>query len=451
MRKCSIDFISNRRVRTFWLEIKNSNIGRRMVSGVFWSFTGTALAKFLVLLAGMIVARILGKEEYGELGMIRSTVYMFVALGTVGLGLTATKYISEYRSRLSGEIASIILITTLFGVVAGLGVTSLIVVLAPYLANTTLNAPYLVTEVRWGGILLFLTVVNSLQNGILAGFENFKAIAVNTFFAGVGEFICIILGAYYYGVIGAICGSGCGFLILSCLHLYTIKKELRINGITIKGSCIKRNDLQILYKFSLPATFSSLMVAPVFWYVRSMLVRYGGFGAMGIYEVADQWKIIILFIPSAISQIVLPILSNMVGCNDNRSYWKLLKYNIYLNVSVTFVLSLLVILCSHWILGFYGNSFTDVEPIVILAFSTVFTSFANVVGLAISSRAKMWVGFVFNALWACILIGVSYYFLNLGWGASGLAWAVLVSYIIHSFVQFFYLYLLQRRCDLSVY
>ena len=350
-----------------------------------------------------------------------------------------------------GEIASIIMYTTLFGVVAGLGVTSLIVVLAPYLANTTLNAPYLVTEVRWGGILLFLTVVNSLQNGILAGFENFKAIAVNTFFAGVGEFICIILGAYYYGVIGAICGSGCGFLILSCLHLYTIKKELRINGITIKGSCIKRNDLQILYKFSLPATFSSLMVAPVFWYVRSMLVRYGGFGAMGIYEVADQWKIIILFIPSAISQIVLPILSNMVGCNDNRSYWKLLKYNIYLNVSVTFVLSLLVILCSHWILGFYGNSFTDVEPIVILAFSTVFTSFANVVGLAISSRAKMWVGFVFNALWACILIGVSYYFLNLGWGASGLAWAVLVSYIIHSFVQFFYLYLLQRRCDLSVY
>jgi len=78
-------------------KIGSSDIGKRILKGAFWSFTGTALAKLIVLLGGMLCARILGKVEYGEFGMIRSTISMFVALGTVGLGLTATKYISEYR------------------------------------------------------------------------------------------------------------------------------------------------------------------------------------------------------------------------------------------------------------------------------------------------------------------------------------------------------------------
>lgn len=439
MRKCSIDFISNKRVRTFCLKIRNSNIGQRIVSGVFWSFTGTALAKFLILLAGMIVARILGKEEYGELGMIRSTVYMFVVLGTVGLGLTATKYISEFRDNFKERVGAIILMTVLFAMIMGICVTSLIILLAPYLSENTLNAPYLVNEVRWGGVLLFLAVINSVQNGILSGFESFKYIAINTFFSGLCEFVFVILGAYYYGVIGAILGSGCGFLILSCLNFISIRRILLKNDICMTNKKLSVKDLKILYKFSLPAAFSSFMVAPVFWYIRSLLVRYGGFGEMGVYEVADQWKIIILFVPVAVSQIVLPILSNALGHNDKCSYWKVLKYNIYLNVSVAFALSVFVALCSRWILKLYGNGFTDTLPIIILAFSTVFTSFSNVVGMAISSRAKMWIGCGFNALWACVLVTLSYLFLNFGLGATGLALAVLISYVIHSVIQFLYL------------
>ena len=41
-----------------------SDIGKRIAYGAFWSMTGTALGKFLVLLAGIICARILGKEIF---------------------------------------------------------------------------------------------------------------------------------------------------------------------------------------------------------------------------------------------------------------------------------------------------------------------------------------------------------------------------------------------------
>ena len=115
-----------------------------------------------------------------------------------------------------------------------------------------------------------------------------------------------------------------------------------------------------------------------------------------------------------------------------------------MNVAVSFVLVLFVVFASNYILKFYGAEFSDNRPIIILAVSTIFTSISCVVGLAISSRAKMWLGFFFNAFWACMLIIFSYVFLHNGWGAVGLSLAVLCSYMIHALLQFMYLYFIVR-------
>ena len=406
--------------------------------------TGTALAKLIVLLGGMLCARILGKVEYGEFGMIRSTISMFVALGTVGLGLTATKYISEYRECNKNKISSIFILTNVFSIITGILVTFIVLLFAPYLAEKSLNAPYLITEIRFGAILLFFTIIDAVQTGTLAGFEDFKSIAINTFISNVGEVILMLIGAYYYNVIGAVVGFGLGYVILFFLNVDSIKKNIQRDRLQINMKSVSIQDLGILYRFSIPATLSSLMVAPAFWFVRSLLVRQGGFSEMGLYEVADQWKIIILFIPSAISQIVLPILSNIVGKKDSNSFWNVLKYNIYLNIVVSFVLVMFVVLASNYILKFYGTEFSDNRPIIILAFSTIFTSISCVVGLAISSKAKMWIGFFFNAFWACMLIIFSYIFLYNDLGAVGLSLAVLCSYMVHALLQFMYLYFIVR-------
>ena len=47
------------------------------------------------------------------------------------------------------------------------------------------------------------------------GFENFKAIAINTLLGSVLESVLTILGAYYFGVNGAISlVSGMGFILI---------------------------------------------------------------------------------------------------------------------------------------------------------------------------------------------------------------------------------------------
>jgi len=86
-----------------WLESKNirwfnqGSIGRRFASGSFWSFIGVSVSHVFGLLTTVIIARILGQKGYGEFGIIISTLGMFSAVGSIGLGLTATRYIAKFR------------------------------------------------------------------------------------------------------------------------------------------------------------------------------------------------------------------------------------------------------------------------------------------------------------------------------------------------------------------
>ena len=45
-----------------------------------------------------MVARILGKGAFGQFALILSTAIAITSVAGLGLGVTATKYVSEYRT-----------------------------------------------------------------------------------------------------------------------------------------------------------------------------------------------------------------------------------------------------------------------------------------------------------------------------------------------------------------
>jgi hypothetical protein len=50
----------------------------------------------------------------------------------------------------------------------------------------------------------------------------------------------------------------------------------------------------------------------------------------------------------------------------------------------------------------------------------------------IAGIGKMWVGFILNLIWASAFVYFSYILLNKGYGALGLSYAMLFSYLIHT-------------------
>ena len=74
-----------------------SDINKYFLFNVIWSVLSTIINKVLVLFSTILIARFLGQNVYGELAIIKSNTNLFVSFASLGLSLTATKYIAQYR------------------------------------------------------------------------------------------------------------------------------------------------------------------------------------------------------------------------------------------------------------------------------------------------------------------------------------------------------------------
>ena len=415
-------------------KIYTSPIFKRMTNGIIWSFSGTALAKFLTLIAGIFCARILQKEAYGEFSIVRSTINMFIVLGSAGLGVTSTKYISEYKKNKKEKIPYIYAITNTFGIFTAIITALLIIIGSSFLASNILQHPDITSTIRIGAVLLFFSILNGVQNGTLTGFEDFRTIAINTLVGNIFQSIFMIIGAYFKGINGATLGFGVGFIVIFLTNHISINKIFKTFHLhKIKINKVKTEDLKILYTYSIPAALSALLITPSFWLIRSILVRSDGFKELAIFEAADQWKVIILFIPTSISQIILPILASLQ--KEKATFITTLKYNLLIVGITSTIIALGIILFSSNIMYFYGNTYSNSLPLKILAISTIFSALANVLEIATYSIGKMWQCFFINIIWASSMIVLTVLLTHKGFGADGLALAILISYIL-SFIIF---------------
>lgn len=417
--------------------LRHSDIARRIMGGAFWSFTGTAIGKLCVLIAGIVCARILGKELFGQFGMIRSTINIFIVLGASGFGVTATRFISQLRQTDIPRMLSISRLTYRFAMATGFVITIGCLIFSKQIASYGLHEESLTQEIQIASLLLFFSILYGVQNGILSGMEAFKDIAKNTLIGSLLEAVFMIIGALLWGLNGAILGFGIGVIGLyvankiSIRHIFPDDKNCQTTAIK------SPTDYKLLLNYSIPATLSALTVTPAFWCIRTILVKENGYDSLALFEAADQWKVMILFIPTSISQIVLPILSSSLG--DDRKFHRILYVNIAIIVVVSLMIVLAVLLFGESIMNLYGKGFTDKMPLLYLAISTIFSAYSNIIEMSIYSKDKMWACFFLNLGWAIIMIVSALWLVDKGMAATGLALAVLISYAIKSVCLTLYL------------
>ena len=409
--------------------IEASPVGYRLARGAFWSLAGAVISRGLALISSVLVARILGTVGFGELGIVQTTVGMFGAFAGFGLGLTSTKYVAEFRATDPARAGRIMALSLVVAVVTGAVATVALLVLAPWLAEHTLAAPHLAGVLRIGGGMLFLGAVTGAQSGALAGFEAFKTIAVVNLASGLVTFPLLVGGTILGGVKGAVWALVGSMGVNWLLNHVSLRRETALAGVSFRLSGWGR-EWPTLWKFSLPAFLSGALIGPVFWGCASMLVNQpNGYGEMGIFSAASQWRNAILFLPSSIGAIVLPVLANLGGEGKHRVLSKVLWLNISFTAMVTSLIALPVGLLAGHIMGAYGPGFRNgSQTLLYLSVAAIIAATASVVGQAIASQGRMWEGLGLNALWAVAFMFSAWLFVHLG--AKGLALATLTSYCV---------------------
>ena len=420
-----------------------SDLARRMFHGAFWSFSGTAMGKLCLLVAGILCAHLLKQEVFGQLGMIRSTLNIFIVFGASGIGVTATKLISTYRTNDIPRLLRMTRLTFRLTWVMALVLMVFCFVLARPIARHILHAEHLTFELQIASLLLLFSILYGVQNGILTGLEQFKIMARNTFVGSFLEAVLMVAGAYFWGLTGAIVGLGIGLGALFWVNRLSIKKHYAQYVVGEMQPTHTPNDWSMLLNDCIPATLSALMVTPTFWGIRTILLQHDGYNSLALFEAADQWKVMMLFIPTAISQMVLPILTSIR--QQRQQFRHVLLANIALIVGISSMITLVVLLLGGPIMQLYGKGFSDKMPLVYLALSNIFSAYSNIIEMSIYSKNKMWQAFVINLFWAIVLLVSAYGLVERGLNATGIALAVLIAYGLKSILATLYLTLFLKR------
>lgn len=414
-----------------------NSLRKRFFIGSFWSLISSIFPLGLGFIGSIITSRILGKIGYGELGMIRSTMEMFVVYAGFGLGLTATKYVAELRDLDKERAGKIIGMSSLVALITSGSLALAIYIFAPSLSINSLNAPHLKNELRVACLFLFIGGLNNAQNGILAGFEAFRDMAKVSIYSGIISFFISATGVYFYGLRGAVWALALTRGVQWLLNHLVLRRVLYREKIRASYNNIK-SEFAILWKFSMPAVVAGSVTGIVGWTANTMLVKQpNGYAEMGLFSAANQWRAYLLMLPAIIGQVVLPILSERVAKGDTSGIKKALIAGMLTNGILTFPIGVVLLIFSKHIMGLYGRGFVSggVTLNIIILF-TLLLSIQTPIGQIITAKGKMWLGFFMNCVWGAVLL-VSFSFLK-PYGAFGLAIAFLIAYSVHALWTFIY-------------
>ena len=388
----------------------------------FWAVFGNGLGHFLLLLSGIIIARFLGKDIYGEYGVVKTTMFYIASFSTLGLGFTATRFVARYNDTdnalLKGSIISSIIITTISSAVLCFFLFIFSVPLANYLGEPGLSTPF-----RFLGIIIIAKALSTTTGAILGGTKNFKAVGINNIISGVCMLAMGVGFTYFWGLKGSLVALLSSQLILCILNFFAISKKTLAKLVNVEG----QPQYGPLLKFTFPVALQELSYALAQWGVVMLLTKYSSLGEVGLYSAAAQWNAIILFMPSLLSNVVLSYLS---GSTDKQQI-KILRLMLLVNFISTLFPFIIVYIFSDFITSFYGSTFVGMKDVMnILVFSTIFDCMSKVFQSNMISKGKNWVLFSYRTIRDITLLALTFFVLYHSTGENGATKYALMSLFV---------------------
>lgn len=229
------------RLKEVMINVKTS----RLFKDSFWAVFGNGLGYVLLLASGMIVANFLGKDTYGEYGVVKTTMVYMASFAALGLGFTSTKYVAQYISEDKSQVNSIIRSTIIIAFVSSSTMAIALMLVAGGLSEF-LGEPQLAGPFRYLALIIVLKALSTAGIGILSGFGSFKDIGKCNVVSGLVMLVAAVPLTYLGGLNGALLSLTVSQMILMLQVYYYIHRE---KNICHNKNLVKRQENYCFFQF----------------------------------------------------------------------------------------------------------------------------------------------------------------------------------------------------------
>lgn len=390
----------------------------KVVKNVAWAVLGKIVNMLGVLLVGILVARYLGPEQYGLMNYVISYVTLFTIIATFGLSNIEIRELSKHPEEKEKILGTCFIIRLFFATIS-----YLLIVLVLFLTKVESFTAVLILLYA---IVLFTSCFEVIRNYFSSIIKNEYVVKSEMARTVIGAIIKILLLWFRAPLEYFVVATAFDTILVASGYCLSYKSQV--------GSIFKWSFEKSYVRFYIMQAFPLVLSgAAVVVYQRIDQVMIGDMlnkTEVGYFATAGKFLDLVLFLPTVISQTVVPIL---VKCRERNldEYEVKAKQYVSVIVWISIFLSLAVSLTSYWLIYFtFGMKYISAVPVLqILAWKTVGMGLSSSGGqLIIIEKMQKWA--VIRNLAGCVTCVVLNYLLIPRMGIVGSAWVTIITVLV---------------------
>ena len=406
----------------------SSSYSSKFLKGGFWTLMGTGIARVSTFVMMTLLARMLGPEDFGAIGILQGTLGVIGTFAGLGLSSTALRFVAANKDANTERAGRLIALLVLAAGSSGCVALVFGILIAPWLADAILQNPNLSFPLILGSPLLFFSLVAGVRSGELIGFQNFRALAIVNLLDGVLGLILTLVLVSFFHLEGFVIALLLKSVAMWGFLEYMARDSRRHYGILLDWRNAWR-ERGLLVGFSLPAFLSSMSYAPIMWAGQTLLARNSGYDQLGLFFAAAQINFLVTAFMTVFAQVSVSLLSESAGRScSTESYNRRFNLTLRLNLTIACFTGFCISLWPAGAASIFGSDFAEASNLIpiAIAFAAVNVG-CGTCGQFFSSADRMWVGLGMTILWGvCFLVCFVAFGVNAG--AQGLALALLIAY-----------------------
>lgn len=406
----------------------NSTLLKKFVSSTAWSFISAVATKVSVVITGILVARVLGAQSFGEYGLIQSVIVMLANVAAQATTTATAKHIGQFKETCPEKTGRGIALTLLFSVVFSGMIIGTALFFPHFFSSVILGADSLSAASLIVLSTITLIILSGWTQGCLTGWGQYRTIATIN-----GIIAIVAIPATYFLTLqlrlnGALLGLAGSQLLIVFFSALACWKTLKARNTTLsfKGAMTEKH---AVLSVGLPVLLTGLMVAPMNWFANKLLAETtNGLAALGMYAAAMQWNAIFSHVSVVLGSVLVPMLAAALGGKSR----KLDVLNFLSGWLVVLVIIQPVIMFPELLAKLYGSSFLgrDFEvTLVLVILGSLLSAFKSGISRKMIVMNLAWFSVMSNILWGVLFIAGALWLREEG--AIGIAKAFIGSQFIH--------------------
>lgn len=411
-------------------QLFETELGARLGRGFSWGALGSIASRLITLVAMIAVARILGPEPFGALGLIQSTLGVAGLMAGAGLGAAVARFVAHHArtdpARAGRMIGLVTIVSTATVCVTAVG----LIVLSGPIASGVFSEPGLRSGLVVGALLMATQAFRGIQEGVFVALEQFRLLAAINILEGCLALLGMVWLASVLGLVGAVLGLAVSSLAALVLGRILLFRELRTLGIQIRYVLV-RDDLAAVFNFSVPMFLANALATPILWVAITYLARSeNGLFDLGIYQAAYQWHGPLIFLPMILMTVSVPALVQVWEAGARERFRKLVFSIFGVMLAISVPPAVIGAIFSPWLMGLYGGDFHHGWlTLVLLLVAAPLHGISKVAFGVLSAMNRPWWVLGANALWGLVMLVLAIPLIN-KFGGLGLATAFLLAHAV---------------------